>query len=131
MNNWIFCKIISKEIPSYTIYEDEDYVAFLDLSQVTKGHTLVIPKKHFNDLLEVDDLVLEGLHVLVKKLSIYIKETMIASGINIINNNGIIAGQTVHHYHVHIIPRYSEKDSIKINFLPNNNDIVEVYEKLK
>lgn len=116
----IFCKIINGDIPSAKIYEDEDVLAILDISQATKGHTLVLPKKHFANLLEIDDY--EYLKVMnkVKDLANAITKAFNAKGCNILNNCGEIAGQTVMHFHVHIIPRYDNND-IKIEFRNNNS----------
>lgn len=116
----IFCKIINGDIPSAKIYEDEDVLAILDISQATKGHTLVLPKKHFANLLEIDDY--EYLKVMnkVKDLAKGITKAFNAKGCNILNNCGEVAGQTVMHFHVHIIPRYDNND-IKIEFTDNNS----------
>lgn len=116
----IFCKIINGDIPSAKIYEDEDVLAILDISQATKGHTLVLPKKHFANLLEIEDY--EYLKVMnkVKDLAKAITKAFNAKGCNILNNCGESAGQTVMHFHVHIIPRYDNND-IKIEFTDNNS----------
>lgn len=116
----IFCKIINGDIPSAKIYEDEDVLAILDISQATKGHTLVLPKKHFANLLEIEDY--EYLKVMnkVKDLAKAITKAFNAKGCNILNNCGEAAGQTVMHFHVHIIPRYDNND-IKIEFTDNNS----------
>lgn len=116
----IFCKIINGDIPSAKIYEDEDVLAILDISQATKGHTLVLPKKHFANLLEIEDY--EYLKVMnkVKDLAKTITKAFNAKGCNILNNCGEAAGQTVMHFHVHIIPRYDNND-IKIEFTDNNS----------
>jgi len=112
----IFCQIINGEIPSSVVYEDEKTIAILDISQVTKGHTLVIPKKHYENLFELEDE--EAIHYfkVVKKLSEEIYKKTNAKGLNILNNTNEIAGQTVNHLHFHIIPRYDENDALSINF---------------
>lgn len=109
MTDCIFCKIINKEIPSYTIYEDEDIHAFLDISQVSKGHTLVIPKKHVANIFEYDEALaarvftkIPGIARAVRAFDPEIK------GLNLLNNNGKIASQSVFHSHFHLIPRYSD-----------------------
>ena len=104
----IFCKIINGEIPSYKVYEDENFLAFLDISQATIGHTLVIPKKHYENIFELP----EGSNIfsIVTKLAKAIKKATNVQGVNILNNNGEIAGQTVKHFHIHIIPRYENDD---------------------
>lgn len=118
----IFCKIINKEIPSKIVYEDELVLAILDLSQATYGHTLVIPKKHYENIYEIDDETLAHLIKIVKKLAIKIKNKLNASGINILNNNETAAGQSVMHLHFHIIPRY-DNDDLLIKFIDHNKDI--------
>lgn len=117
----IFCKIVSGEIPSKKVYEDENVIAILDISQATKGHTLVIPKKHSANLLEIDSEeyinVMKIVNLVAKKLS----NTLKPAGINILNNCGEVAGQTVMHFHVHVIPRYEEND-IQIGFTNNSSN---------
>lgn len=112
----IFCKIVNKEIPSSCIYEDENVMAFLDLSQVTKGHTLVVPKKHYENILDCDPETLAQLIQTVQMLAQRIMERCHAKGVNILNNCNEVAGQSVMHLHFHIIPRYSENDAIQIQF---------------
>ena len=106
MNNCIFCKIITGELPSVKIYEDEELYAFLDINPVNIGHTLVVPKKHFENLYETPDEILCEMTKLTKKLSINIKNALKADGINIEMNNDKPAGQLVPHAHLHIIPRF-------------------------
>ncbi len=117
----IFCKIVNGEIPSKKVYEDENVIAILDISQATKGHTLVIPKKHSANLLEIDSEeyinVMKAVNLVTKKLS----NTLKPAGINILNNCGEVAGQTVMHFHVHVIPRYEEND-IQIGFTNNSSN---------
>lgn len=111
----IFCKIANKEIPCYKVYEDDLFLAFLDISQATKGHTLVIPKKHYQNLFELDENIKSSYLNVIQKVGLAIKKATNCEGINILNNNGEAAGQTVFHCHIHIIPRYSN-DSLKIEF---------------
>lgn len=111
----IFCKIANKEIPCYKLYEDDLFLAFLDISQATKGHTLVIPKKHYQNIFELQDREKEKYLDVIQKVGLAIKKATNCEGINILNNNGEAAGQTVFHCHIHIIPRYSD-DSLKIEF---------------
>ncbi|WP_217586008.1 HIT family protein [Lentibacillus saliphilus] len=106
----IFCKIINKEIPSAKVYEDEHVYAFLDISQVTKGHTLVIPKVHTKDIYNTPDDVAGELFARVPKIARAIKKAYEPSGINLLNNNEKPAGQAVFHYHIHILPRYGKED---------------------
>lgn len=112
----IFCSIVNKEIPSSCIYEDDKVMAFLDLSQVTKGHTLVVPKQHYDNILECDDETLAHLIKVVKMLAVRITERLDAKGVNILNNTHEAAGQTVNHLHFHIIPRFGDEDAISIQF---------------
>ena len=131
MDNCIFCKIINKEIPSKIIYEDDVCMAFLDLSQATYGHTIVIPKKHFANILEVDPETLAHVMQVTQKLAQNIVEKLAAKGVNILTNTNEVAGQTVHHFHVHILPRYDETELV-IEFNDHSQDVNldEVYEKI-
>jgi len=124
MTDCIFCKIVSRQIPGHVIYEDDDVLAFLDISQTTKGHTLVIPKIHQADIFEIDETAMRAVFAVVPKITHALKATLGCGGINVVSNNGKIAGQTVFHYHVHLIPRYPG-DEFKISFANNteaNND---------
>ena len=113
MNDCLFCKIVSGEIPCNKIYEDKGFLAFLDISPVNQGHTLVTPKQHSRNLLEIDDdQILGDLMIIVKKLSKKIKTALKADGINIIVNNEPVAGQLIFHTHIHIIPRFTN-DNLK------------------
>lgn len=123
MENCIFCKITKKEIPGKILYEDELCLAFLDLSQTTDGHTLVIPKTHYKNILDVDDQTLAHMMKVTQKLARLIVTNMNASGVNILTNANEIAGQTVMHFHLHIIPRYQQNDQITINFTDRSNDV--------
>ena len=123
MENCIFCKIVQKDIPGKIIYEDDVCLAFLDLSQTADGHTLVIPKKHCKNILEVDDDTLAHLIVVTKKLANKIVKNLNANGVNILTNANEIAGQTVMHFHIHIIPRYNQDDKIEINFTDRSDDV--------
>ena len=118
MSNCIFCKIINKEIPGKIIYEDDVCIAFLDLSQATYGHTLVIP-------------TLAHVMQVTQKLAKQIVEKLNAKGLNILTNTNEVAGQTVHHFHVHILPRYDEKELvIEFNDHSQDVDLNEVYQKI-
>ncbi|MBM7702678.1 HIT family protein [Metabacillus iocasae] len=108
--NCIFCKIIRGEIPSAKVFENEHVLAFLDISQVTKGHTLVIPKLHKKDLFELTPEVASNLFEVVPKIANAIKEEYNPVGLNLLNNNGEKAGQSVFHFHMHLIPRYGQGD---------------------
>lgn len=106
----IFSRIILKEIPAHYVYEDDFVVAFLDISQATKGHTLVVPKVEYKDIFEVPEKTASRLFEVVVKLSKAIQKAFGAHGVNILSNNGEMAGQTVFHFHMHIIPRYEKAD---------------------
>lgn len=106
----VFERIIKREIPAYIVYEDDLVIAFLDISQVTKGHTLVVPKKVYKDVFELDDDIAGHLFKVSVKLAKGIKKAFKAEGLNIVNNNGSEAGQEVFHYHIHLIPRYVGDD---------------------
>lgn len=123
MENCIFCKIANKEIPGKIIYEDDICLGFLDLSQTTNGHTLIIPKNHYKNILEVDDEVLGHMIKVTKNLANQIVTSLNAKGVNILSNANEIAGQTVMHFHIHIIPRYDESDHIKINFTDRSKEV--------
>ena len=106
MSECLFCKIIAGEIPAHKIYEDEDTIAFLDIFPVAYGHTLVIPKKHSVNILDAEASALQAVMSTIAKLSPKIKETLQATGINIVNASGKDAQQSVDHLHFHIVPRY-------------------------
>lgn len=110
VENCIFCKIVNGDIPSAKVYEDEKVLAFIDISQVTKGHTLIIPKAHQENIFELEPEIGAHLFSVVPKIANAIKKQFNPLGLNIVNNNGEAAGQTVFHYHIHLIPRYGEGD---------------------
>jgi histidine triad (HIT) family protein len=110
MSDCIFCKIINGDIPCAKVYEDEHVIAFLDISQVTKGHTLVIPKVHKKDVFELTSEIAGKLFSVVPKIANAINESFSPLGLNILNNNKEHAGQTVFHFHMHLIPRYGKGD---------------------
>jgi histidine triad (HIT) family protein len=118
----IFCKIINNEIPSRKIYEDEDIIAFLDLTQVTPGHTLVLPKKHVSDIFEYDKELAATVFSQIPKIARAIKQSdSTITGMNIVNNNGSVAYQSVFHSHIHLIPRYTKDDDFSMAFGDNSN----------
>lgn len=117
----IFCKIISGDIPSKKVYEDEDVLAILDISQATLGHTLVLPKKHYDNLLTIDNGVYLKVMEKAKMLAEKIVANLGAKGANILNNCNEVAGQSVMHFHVHILPRY-DKEELKIEFKDHSKD---------
>jgi len=112
MEDCIFCKIVKGEIPCSKVYEDENVLAFLDIAPVHKGHTLVIPKKHFETILDIPEQELKGLILAVKKVVIAVEKGVDADGFVVTMSNKKAAGQEVPHAHFHIIPRY-EDDGLK------------------
>lgn len=117
MNDCIFCKIAKGEIPSKTIYEDEMFRVILDLGPATKGHALILPKEHFANLYELPDNYAEALMKVARKVGLLMKDKLSCDGLNLVQNNGEIAGQTVFHFHMHMIPRY-EGDGQVIGWKP-------------
>ena len=116
MENCIFCKIATKEIPGKVIYEDDICLAFLDLSQTTNGHTLVIPKEHVRNILEMSAETAETVFSRVPKIARAVQKATKAIGMNVLNNNEEVAGQTVFHAHIHLVPRYGADDGIHMGF---------------
>ena len=104
----IFCKLANGDIPTNSIYEDNDFKAILDADPATKGHALILPKNHFANLLEADDDVLVKALPLAKKIAKNMMDKLGCAVVNIVQNNGEAAGQTVHHLHIHVIPRYED-----------------------
>lgn len=128
----VFCEIVKGNIPSKKIYEDDNTIAILDLSQATYGHTLIIPKKHSSNVLEIDDESYVNAMKVAKKVAFAIKKSFDdVLGFNLLNNCGEAAGQTVNHFHIHIIPRY-KNDGIKIEFVDNQGkfDMEEIKNKI-
>lgn len=107
-NDCIFCKIAGGQIPSKTIYEDDMFRVILDLAPATKGHALILPKEHADNLYELPDETAGNAMKLAKNLIIRMKKRLHADGFNLVQNNEDAAGQTVHHFHLHLIPRYEE-----------------------
>lgn len=104
----IFCKIANGEIPSTTLYEDKDFRVILDLGPVARGHALLIPKEHYADLFDLDESLAARAIVTAKRVALKIKNALGATGFNLVQNNGEDAGQTVFHFHMHLIPRYPD-----------------------
>lgn len=102
----IFCKIANGEIPSSTVYQDENFRVILDLGPASKGHALILPKEHFKDVCELDEKVAAKVFPLAAKIGTAMKKSLGCAGFNLVQNNGEVAGQTVLHFHVHVIPRY-------------------------
>lgn len=117
VNNCIFCKIANGEIPSATLYEDGDFRVILDLGPASKGHALILPKAHAANLFELPDETAAKAMVLAKKIAGRLQEGLHADGINLVQNNGEAAGQTVFHFHLHMIPRY-HGDTVNVKWIP-------------
>lgn len=113
--NCIFCKITAGEIPSNTIYEDEKFKVVLDVSPAAKGHALILPKEHYADIYEIDEETAADAMRLAKKMACHMTNVLQCDGFNLVQNNHEIAGQTVFHFHMHLIPRYADA---------KNNDIL-------
>ena len=113
MSDCLFCKIVNKEIPANIVYENEHVLAFLDISPVNKGHTLVIPKKHSKNILDIEEQDYVELQKAVRILADKVKSATGACGVNVMQNNEPCAGQVVFHSHIHIIPRH-EKDGLEL-----------------
>ena len=127
-NNCIFCKLANGDIPTNAIYEDDDFKVILDASPASKGHALILPKEHYANIYEIDEEVLAKASRLAKKIITHEKEILKCDGYNVVQNNGEVAGQTVFHYHMHLIPRY-ENDNAGILWEPGETtpeDMAEV-----
>lgn len=122
MSDCIFCKIANGEIPAAKVYENEHVYAFLDISQVTKGHTLVIPKIHKKDLFELTPEIAQNIFASVPAIANAIKKEFNPVGLNLLNNNGEFAGQAVFHFHMHLIPRYGKGDGFGAVWKSHNDD---------
>ncbi|MGM9946905.1 HIT family protein [Floccifex sp.] len=114
----IFCSIVKKEIPNYTIYEDESVLAFLDVNPTAKGHTLVIPKTHYDSFIECDSNDLHHVMNVAQKIAKKMETELPCDGVNVLTNVRQAAGQSVNHFHVHLIPRYKNQDVVQIEFKP-------------
>ena len=111
-NDCIFCKIANAEIPSATVYEDQDFRVILDMGPASRGHALILPKNHFADVCALDKDTAAKVLPLAARIGTAMKKSLGCSGFNVVQNNGTAAGQTVFHFHVHIIPRYEGGPSI-------------------
>lgn len=123
----IFCKIANGEIPSKTIYEDEEFRVILDLGPAAKGHALILPKEHYADLFQLPEETAKKAILLAKKLGSQMVDKLHADGFNLVQNNGEAAGQTVFHFHMHLIPRYKDDDQ-KIGWVPGKPEEKELEE---
>lgn len=133
--NCIFCKIIAGEIPSRTIYEDADFKVILDANPASKGHALILPKEHCANIYEISEELLSKAAKLAKKLAAHMTTLLNCDGFNLLQNNGEVAGQTVFHFHMHLIPRYVDmKNKDLLNWMHEeftDSEQDEICEKLK
>lgn len=123
----IFCKIAAGEIPSKTLYEDEEFRVILDLGPATRGHALILPRNHYRNLFELPEDQAEKVIVLAKKMAQQMKEKLHCDGFNLVQNNEEVAGQTVFHFHMHLIPRYND-DGQTIGWKPGKPGDAELEE---
>lgn len=118
-DNCIFCKIANGEIPSATLYEDEDFRVILDLGPASKGHALILPKEHAANLYELPDELASKAMIVAKKVGTVLAKGLKCDGLNVVQNNGEAAGQTVFHFHMHLIPRYEgDQEQVKLTWEP-------------
>lgn len=132
-DNCIFCKIANGEIPSKTIYEDDGYRVILDLGPATKGHALILPKDHYANLYELPEENACQVIKIAKKMASQMTDTLKCDGFNIVQNNGETAGQTVFHFHMHLIPRYTD-DGQTIGWAPgdpSSDELEKIAETIK
>ncbi len=133
-DNCIFCKLANGEIPTNKIYEDDTFTVILDASPATRGHALILPKEHASNLYELPDETASKVFVLAKKLATTMTERLGCNGFNVVQNNGEVAGQTVFHFHMHLIPRYigdGNEDKLGWNHLNiTDEELAEIREKL-
>lgn len=130
--NCIFCKIANGEIPSQTLYEDDIFRVILDLGPATKGHALILPKEHYANLYDLPEETAGEVMKLAKKMATEMTERLGCEGFNLVQNNGDLAGQTVFHFHMHLIPRY-RADGQKIGWKPQEvspEDLQQVREQI-
>ncbi len=120
MEDCIFCKLANGIFPTATVYEDENFRVILDVAPATEGHALILPKKHYRDLEELPKELAEQVFPLARKIGMAQKQITHCKGFNVVQNNGSAAGQTVFHFHVHIIPRY-ENGPDMVNWIPQNS----------
>lgn len=117
--NCIFCKIIAGEIPSATVYEDENFKVIMDISPAAKGHMIMLSKKHCENLLELDDESAASALIIARKLAKALTDELNCDGFNLVQNNGQASGQTVFHFHIHLIPRY-DGDQMSLGWAPKS-----------
>ena len=132
-DNCIFCKLANGEIPTATLYEDEDFRVILDASPAAKGHALILPKQHYANLYELDDSVASKVLVLAKKMITKMTDILGCDGYNIVQNNGEAAGQTVFHFHMHLIPRKAGDQAVPEweHLSLSDDEMKEICDKMK
>lgn len=133
MENCIFCKIANGEIPAASLYEDDDFKVILDLGPASKGHALILPKAHAANIYELPDELAAKAMILAKKMATKMTDALKCDGFNIVQNNGEVAGQTVFHFHMHLIPRYNG-DHVGITWTPGtltDEDREDILAKIK
>ena len=108
----IFCKLANGDIPTMKLYEDDDFAVIFDAGPATLGHALILPKEHFANIYEIDEEILAKAYKLAKKLATVMTEVFAADGFNLLQNNNEAAGQSVFHFHIHLIPRYKGDNAI-------------------
>jgi histidine triad (HIT) family protein len=123
--NCLFCKIVAGELPGAIVDEDERTVAFMDINPATRGHALVVPRRHAKDLLEIEPDELAATAIAAQRLAARVPECLGAAGVNLLNACGSAAWQTVFHFHIHVIPRY-EGDPLRLPWVPGPGDPDEI-----
>jgi histidine triad (HIT) family protein len=125
MDDCLFCKIVAGELPAEKVAEDERTVAFMDINPATRGHLLVVPRKHARDLLDIEPDELAAVVEAAQRMTRRVVETLDADGVNLLNSCGSAAWQTVFHFHIHVIPRY-EDDPLRLPWIPGPGDQDEI-----
>lgn len=133
MENCIFCKIINGELPSKTVYEDDSFKAIMDIMPSAMGHVIVVAKNHAEDIFEMSEEDLSKAMIVARKVARAVKDATGCDGVNLLQNNGVAAGQTVFHFHIHIVPRF-DNDTIRIKWdtlSPQMEEISIMAEKIR
>ena len=134
-DNCIFCKLANGDIPTNTVYEDEDFKVFMDVAPATKGHALVVPKNHYADIYEIEPEILGKAAKVAQKVIKHATKVLGCEGYNLMQNNGEVSGQTVFHFHLHLIPRYENMDNTNLlSWTPGEStseELKELSEKLR
>lgn len=133
MENCIFCKIVAGEIGSNTVYEDDNFKAIMDIAPSAMGHVIIVAKNHAEDIFEMSEEDLSKALVVARKVARAVKDATGCDGVNILQNNGVAAGQTVFHYHIHVVPRF-DNDEIRIKWdhlSPQMDEISVMAEKIR